>query len=321
MNVGRALSPAGAALVSFLLAATPPAPAAAEPSLWRRSDDPNLVRVERALRRVSRFVDWVAESDTDPDMRHDFWLGALVTAEQSGARAFEDPRLKLLVAQILLGAELGREAEAAELGRGVLAQAPEPWLEAEARLVLVLAAREPDAAISEVGHALPLIWDSRTRSELFRRRADARMAQGDVRGSLLDYRAALRADDSASSSALARFGIGLALERSGNLPEAFSELRLARLSAPRVFGVELGVLTLPGVFAFRSQDVNYAAALTEQSLAVSSNEPEVALSACERASQAWREYVSEAKPDDPWLERAQRHASDLAARCEQRLPR
>ena len=198
----------------------------------------------------------------------------------------------------------------------MLSQSPEPWLEAEARLVLVLAAREPEAAIVEVGRALPLIWDSRTRSELFRRRADARMALGDVRGSLFDYRAALRADDSAKSRALARFGIALSLERSGNLPDAFSELRLARISAPRVFGVELGVLTLPGVFAYRNQDVSYVLALAEQSQALASTEPDAALAACDRAGQAWSEYIAEVKADDPWLERARRHAADLAARCQ-----
>jgi len=315
MTLERTLPAAGAALLSLSLGFLAPVPAAAEPSFWQRSDDRSLVRVERALRRISRFLDWVAEADGNPEMRHDFWLGALLTAEQSGAFAFDDPRVELLVAQVLLGAELGREAEAAELGREVLARAPEPWLEAEARLVLVLAARDPETAIAEIGRALPFIWDSRTRSELFRRRADARMAQGDVRGSLFDYRAALQADDSARSSALARFGIGVALERAGNLPEAFAELRLARLSAPRVFGVELGVLTLPGVFAFRSEDVHYAAALAEQSLAVTSDDPDTALAACERAKQAFREYRSEARAGDAWLDRAERHAHELEGRC------
>ncbi len=316
MSSRPALTPAGAALFSLLFALSPTRPASAEPSLWQRSDDRSLARVERALRRISRFVDWVEEADADPDMRHDFWLGALVTAEQSGARALDDPRLELLVAQILLGAELGREAEAAELARKVLARAPEPWLEAEARLVLVLAAREPEPAIGEIARSLPLIWDSRTRSELFRRRGDARMALGDVRGSLGDYRAALGADDSARSRALARFGIGLALERSGNLPEAFRELELARLSAPRVFGVELGVLSMPGVFAYRSEDVPYALALAEQSLALTATEPDIARAACERAVQAFREFLSQAKAADPWLERARRHAGELETRCE-----
>jgi hypothetical protein len=183
--------------------------------------------------------------------------------------------------------------------------------------VLVHAVQEPELVIPEIDRALPLIWDSRTRSDLFRRRADARMARGDVRGALSDYRAALRADDSSRRNALARFGIGLALERSGNLPAAFAELRLARLAAPRVFGVELGVLALPGVFAFRTQDVRYVAALAEQSLLGGAADPDAEAASCERAMAAWREYVAESKTEDPWLDRARRHLSDVSARCEQ----
>ena len=293
-------------------------PAQAEPTLWQRAEDPQRIRAERLIRRVSRFVDWVSEAEGDADMRHDFWLGALVTLEQSGARAFSDPRVRLLLAQVFIGSELGREAEAAALSRAVLADAANDgaWLEAEARLVLVYAATTAETAIDEVGRALPLVWDSRTRSDLFRRRADAKMAANDVRAALADYRLALRADDSARRNALARFGIGLALERSGNLPEALAELRLARLTAPRVFGVELGVLALPGVFAFREIDVEYTMALTEHSSLLAANEPEAQLAICERVLSAFREYVSRAPVDDPWLARGRRHFADATARCE-----
>jgi tetratricopeptide (TPR) repeat protein len=320
MTLARARLLPGLAL-AFLIgaSATLTGTAAAQPSLWQRAEDPRRIRVERLLRRVSRFVDWVAEADADPDMKHDFWLGALVTLEQSGAHAFDDPRVRLLLAQVLLGADLGREEEAAALAQRVLGDVPADaaWLQAEARLVLVHAIQDPELVVPEIDRALPLIWDSRTRSDLFRRRADARMARHDVRGALSDYRAALRADDSSRRNALARFGLGLALERSGNLPAAFAELRLARLAAPRVFGVELGVLALPGVFAFRPQDVRYVAALAEQSLLGSAVDLDTEAASCERSMAAWREYVAESLVEDPWLDRARRHLSDVSARCEQ----
>jgi tetratricopeptide (TPR) repeat protein len=312
---------AGATVAAGALAATllVTGSAQAEPSLWQRAEDPSRARVERVLRRVSRFVDWVSEADGDPDMRHDFWLGALLTLEQSGAHAFRDPRLRLLLAEVLIGVELGREAEAAALARAVLAELPRDggWLEAEARLVLVHAVLEPDAAVREIGRALPWVWDSRTRSDLFRRRADAKMALGDVRGALADYRLALRADDSARRSALARFGIGLALERAGNLPEAFAELRLARLSAPRVFGVELGVLALPSVFAFRPADVHYVVALAERSLIPNPVDPDSDAATCDRAIAAFREYIAAVRAEDPFVERGRRHLAEVTARCEQ----
>jgi tetratricopeptide (TPR) repeat protein len=314
-RAGAGIAAAFAFAASLLVAGA----AQAEPSLWQRAENPSRARVERILRRVSRYVDWVSEADGDPDMRHDFWLGALVTLEQSGAQAFRDPRLRLLLAEVLIGAELGREAEAAALARAVLAETPRDgaWLEAEARLVLVLAVIEPEAAVREIGRALPWVWDSRTRSDLFRRRADAKMALGDVRGALSDYRLALRADDSARRSALARFGIGLALERAGNLPEALAELRLARLSAPRVFGVELGVLALPGVFAFRPADVHYVVALAERSLIPNPVDPDSDAATCDRAIAAFREYIAGVRAEDPFIERSRRHLAEVTTRCEQ----
>jgi tetratricopeptide (TPR) repeat protein len=306
--------------VSLFLASVVAAPrlAAAEPSLWQRAENPMLKKSERLLRRVGRFVEWVSEADGDADMRHDFWLGALVTAEQSGAHALPDPRIRLVLARVLLGADLGREAEAAALARAVLADAGpgSAWLEAEARMLLVEAAQDPTSAIAEVGRALPLVWDSRSRSDLYRRRADAKMALGDLRGGLLDYREALRADDSARRRALARFGIGLALERAGNLPEAMTELRLARLAAPRMFGVELGVLALPGVFDFRPEDVHYVVGLVEQGRIPNLADPDADLGSCERAVSGFREYLAAASAEDPYLERAAHHQRELGARCD-----
>jgi hypothetical protein len=291
-------------------------PASARPTLWQRADQPGLAHSDRAWRRVSRYLDSVETAD-HPEMRHDFWLGALLMAEQYGVAALPDPALRLVFAQTLLGSELGREVEAAALARGVLAEdGPDSaWLEAEARMILAEAATDPETAMREVGRALPLVWDSRARSDLFRRRADAKMAAYDVRGSLSDYRAALEADDSARRSALARFGLGLALERSGNLPQALAELRVARLAAPRLFGVELGVLTLPGVFAFRSYDVHYVVALSERSLIPNPADPEAEAAACERALSAFREYLAESPPSDRFRDRAERHLTEFSREC------
>jgi hypothetical protein len=312
---------AGVAVAALSLTSAEPV-AFARPTIWERTERPALNRTDRAWRRISRYMDSVEDAQ-NPEMRHDFWLGALLMAEESGAAVLPDPGLRLLLAQILLGTELGREAEAASLAHGVLAEAgpDDLWLEAEARVVLAFAAKDPELAIREVARALPLVWDASTRSDLFRRRADAKMAERDLRGSLADYRAALQADDSARRTSLARFGIGLALERSGNLPEALVELHRARLAAPRVFGGELSVLLLPGVFAFRPADVYYVVGLTELSRIPNPADPDGEAAACERAHADFREFRSQAPLGDPWLERAERYVNELPARCQKLLAR
>ncbi len=313
-----------ATLAAAVALAAPPALAA--PTLWERARDPQTARAERARRRRARRFDGVVQAEGDLQMMQDFRLGTLAIAEMSGAHAFTHPRLRLLLARVLIEADIGREAQAAELARAVLDRlAPgEVWLEAEARVVLAAAAKEPDAALREIARALPLAWHPGTRSALLRRRADARMARGEVLASASDYRAALPTSGFAAESALARFGLAVALERSGNLPAALEELRLARLVAPRVHGAELGVLSLPGVFAFRPWDAHYAIALAELSAIDGAADASAAALTCEKAMAGFQEYLGAAPPSDPWIPAARVHLEAIKPTCREmreRAPR
>jgi tetratricopeptide (TPR) repeat protein len=269
--------------------------------------------VERALNRIERVLDHVNQAEDDADMMQDFRLGALAVAELTGAREFGDPRLLVLLSQALVGAELGREDEAvALLERALLAKAPdELWLEAEIRPLLAAAMRrDPERALREVTRALPLVWEPSARSILFRQRAEAKMALGQVRASARAARAALAAASTPVQRALARYALGLALERSGDLPSALSEVHLARLSAPALGGSEHGILDLPGVFVFRPEDAEYVAALDAMAQARVAGDARAVLLGYERALVAWEHYAALASSEDRWLAVARVHQGE-----------
>lgn len=298
----RACWLARTAALSLALGLLAPA-AAARPSLWTRAREPERAKSERALERLERVFDGIALSDGDVAMTQDFRLGTLAVAEMSGARAFSDPRLSLLLARALIGAELGRDGEARELLLAALARlGPDSaWLEADLRVALAEASsrREPASVVQAVTRALPLVWDPDVRSALFCERAEARMALGLVRASQADAREGLAAARDSSRRLDAQLVLGLALERMGDLPAALELYRRARSSMPA--GEEAGGDALE-LFGFRPQDLFYADGLAAMA---SAGDPERA-PADRRADwlsaiSAWQRYEQSAHADDRWL--------------------
>lgn len=284
--------------------------AQAEPSFWQRVQRPQIRRAEAFLRTFGRWLDAIPQAEGDPETMRDFRLAAIATAELAGAHASEDPRVLLVLGHALLDADIGREEQVRAIAERILAQlAPgEAWLEAEARTLDALAARGlPELAIRKVSQALPLIWAPSARSTLFRERAEAAIALGNVQEGVRDQRAALATAERATHKALARFGLGLALERLGDLPSALIELRLAHATAPRSASSDLSVLDEAGAFFFRRFDVHYVSALTAMALAQGASESEAARPQYERALVDWDRFERAAPSGDPWLGNARLH--------------
>jgi hypothetical protein len=295
-------------------------PARAEPTLWERTRTPRAQRVEQTLERLERIVDGANQPESDADMTQDFRLATLALAELTGARELGDPRLLILLADVMLQADIERGQEAARLlekARALLGP-NDLYLEAQIRPLLAAAARdEPKLAIRAVTEALPLVWDSGSRSSLLRERAEARMALSDVRGSMADARLALEAASNAIDTALARFELALALERAGDLPAGLAEARFGRLTAPSLFGKELGVLEMVDIFTFRPQDADYVAALSNMAEARMTPERRRAEAEYEQASAAWARYLEHVPADDRWAP----NARSYAAECEKNRAR
>ena len=282
----------------------------AAPSFWQRTLDPKTKRSAALVRSLGRMLDDAREAADDAETLQRFRLAAVAMAELAGAPALDDPVLLLLYGHLLLDADIARESEARELAEKLLERSgsSEHWLEREARVLVARASRvEAAPAISGITRALAVTWDAHTRSSLLRERADARMALGDVRGSLSDQRAALGVAERASDRALSRYGIALALERSADLPAALGELRLAEATRARLGRSELSLLEAHDVFTFRPFDVHYVLALTAMALAGHAGDTESTLVELERALAEWDRFEILAPADDPWLASARLH--------------
>lgn len=289
------------------------------PNIWARAREPRLVKAERTLVRLERVYDGVEQAATDADLQQDFRRGTLLIAEMSGASELGDARVNLLVAQALLGFEGERDPEIHALvdrSRALLG-ADQGWVEAELSAVDALAARSsPTEALPKLGRALQSSFWPGLRAELLRRRADARMALLDLRGSARDARAAQAAAPSAGEKILGCFALALALERSGDQRAAFAELRVARLLSTSVQAAEVAAAGVAESFVFRPADAQYLAALRAMEVAESADDNERRLEHYERASNAWAEYLRSAPPEDRWLglARARQKRCELAQR-------
>ncbi len=282
----------------------------AAPPLWARAQEPRRVRAERSFERLERIFDGVTQADGDPEMMQDFRLGTLAIAEMTGAPALGEPRLSLLQARAVLGANLGREAEASELLTVALGLVDDDsaWLEAELRATLAESYRkQPALAVAAVTRALRLVVEPAVRADLLRERAEARLSLGRVRESVADARSALAGAATTRQATAARMVLALALERAYDLPSALAVLSPLLASAPPK---DDGALASDGSFSFRPYDVAYAAALLAMAEAGIPASRERELAAWQRAIAAWSEYESSAPAGDAWLAQARAHRAE-----------
>lgn len=288
-----------------------PTLAEAHVPLWERARRPQSLRDQTFLRTFGRWLDAVSEAEGDPETMQDFRLAAVATAELAGAHASTDPRVLLVLGHALLDADIAREEQVRGIAERLLnaLESDQAWLEAEARTLDALASRDrPERAITKVTRALPMVWAPAIRSTLFRERAEAQMAIGRLQRSIRDYRLAQAVADRAILKALARFGLGLALERSGDLPAALVELRIAHRTAPGSAQNPLEVLGPPGSRFFRKFDLHYVSALTAMALASEEGAPpESRRLFYEQSQKEWNHFERAAPPSDPWLPNARLH--------------
>lgn len=285
-------------------------PGRATPSLWERTLAPKSKRAAALTRSLGRMIEEAHEAADNQEVLQDFRLAAVAMAELSGAAALEDPALLLLYGHLLLDANSARESEARALSEQLLERVGpgELWLEAEARALLARAERDDATqAIANITRGLALTWDARVRSALLRERANVRMALGELALSAKDLRAALAVAERPEDRALARYALGLTLERSADLPAALAELRHAEAIQASLGSRELSLLETHELCLFRPFDRHYVLALTAMALAEREDDPERAGLELERASVEWERFEIAAPADDPWLANARLH--------------
>jgi len=297
MPRSRRLMPLGCALLGVALLG----PAAqAEPTIWARVRSPHVAAEAKLLAAIERTLDARELSEAEPEVSRHIARAAVAMADLSGIREPNDPRLATLLAEALLAARLGREAQARALLERALPSLPDGPFRGHAFTVLadVLAVTgEPKLAIDARTSALRLQRMPGARAQSYYNRGEAWLELDELERARADYLAAIEIAREPDVLALARYGLGVTLERLGDLPAAYEALDQAnavRLPSPPFAAAD--PLDLPGVYFVPSYERSYLEALRAMARARRAPTVEDRKLELANAVAAWDAYL-EAAPE------------------------
>lgn len=292
----------------------------AQPSIWERVRRPEAAAEHRALVAAERLWFSAGSEKLRPLERHERLLRALGTLEAAGAPAHRDPRLRLLYGELLVDVDVGRDAEAAELLDRTLAEASGSALAARAWFDLAVASARsgrPERERDAYTRVLELATDRDFRATCHMNRGESNMVLGRLDEAVRDYRAAVKLSSSSPVTVgLARWGLGVALERNGDLPSALGEIEQAMaVLTPGGLRHHWPLEMLPGVFFVPSFDVHYYEGLGAL-VRLRRAPPEEIEDAARACTGHFARYLAGAEAArHAWVDAARRHLSA----CERRL--
>ena len=140
------------------------------------------------------------------------------------------------------------------------------------------------------------------------------MLSGQLLEAVADFRAAVTLGRGVEVMALSRFGLGVALERSGDYPQGMQEIaRGVALRLPVPPYPSESVLDLPGLRWIPEYDVHYFRALGAMSEAEIADATEQQRERYETALESWEQYIPAAEAQkDRFLPNALRHRQRCA---------
>ena len=286
-------------------------PASAEPTLWQRAQAPGSATRAKARLRAEQLFYQASDPRADLETLRDLSLGSAALMELSG-EARRDPWQQVLLGRVLLDAQPGREREALQLIENGLPALPDSDFKRASLFDLGLGAMfsgEMEHATRAFTAALALAWKADDRATIHRNRGKARMLSGNLLGAVADFRAAVELARGVEVMALSRFGLGVALERSGDYPQGMQEIsRGVAMRLPVPPYASESVLDLPGLRWIPEYDVNYFRALGAMSEAEAADSSELSKDRYETALQSWEQYIPAAEAQkDRFLANALRH--------------
>ena len=305
------------ALASLLSGST--SSAVAEPTFWQRVKSPSVAAERRLHDALERKLESWRAVGPEPELKRDLALAAVAMIDLARIERPRDPALCVLMAEALVLAKAGREPRVRELLQRATASLPEGPLAATAHYRLGQAfARGGDwaRARAEYTKALTQGWDPGLRAGAYVYRGHANLALGDFSTAIADQRRAVQLAPTKDLEALGRYGLGLALERSGDLPTALGVLESAariRLAVPPYDSED--PLELPSVFFVPTYERHYVRGLARMAVAKRASDPEARREALEAAVAAWDTYLVAAKQDDPY----RANARNYRERCQDEL--
>lgn len=309
MSRPGALGPLAArgALLGMLIALVP-RPVLAEPSIWAQARDPALGKSTALLREAEALeLSYFQQIRLHPFDRAQrlnaqvFRVREREVLEQGGAATSPDPLLRMRLAEVYEALQKPREATA--LFEGLLAENLDPALLADLHADLAicyahLGRREDE--IKAYTKALGFEPVPVARASLLANRAEAYMALGDILAAVEGYRASLSLLSTPAEmffrGSTALWGLGVALDRSGDLDGAIEAIRVARLYDDKDINING-----PEWFYAPSYDEHWYKALGHWSAARAATLGAARAEHYGRAVQALHEYVTEAPPGDRWL--------------------
>jgi len=303
--------------LAWLEAAT----AVAAPTIWDDVRRPELGRADELLSLAERSrvpaedalddAGMFLPSGTSEELNRQLNARAAALITIADGQTLGDPRLLYLLGDALVKADKSYLPEGRERLERALALAPASPLAGEAWFSLAVAEgklRHHAAERAAYTRALELEWEPELQATIVTNRAESTMAAGDLALAMRDYRLALALSRSATTQALAYWGLAVATERDGDLPSA---LELARRAGSFRFGPPshlIVALDLPSVYFTPDYEEHYYRALATMAEAAKASSADEKRLALQTASLLWSLYLDGAQRDsERWAPNARAH--------------
>jgi tetratricopeptide (TPR) repeat protein len=306
--------------------------ASAEPTLWERARDPRAYAEARLLASLERTLDAASRFGMlEIGLERQHARGAVAMFDLTGIEEPEDPRLLCVAAQALIEADLGREAYARRLLEKALERLPEGSRSAQAWRLLTLALSrldDPKAEYVAYTRVIEQTWYPESRANAYYNRGEVSMREHRVEEARADYQRAVAGAREPALVALARYGLGVAEERHGDLSAAYAAFDRAAavtLQVPPYTADD--PLDLPSTAFVPPYEENYIRALRAMAAGRRLTEPDERRSAYEAAFTEWETYLARAKESEPFRDNARSHRArverelDALERVERSAPK
>jgi tetratricopeptide (TPR) repeat protein len=297
------------------IGASVPARADTPPSRWDRARDPAVGEAWDLHARVREFMAPIRSEVLG--LRELRLQQARTELESARAATSADVRLRFDLGQVY--EELRHNQQAIDVLQPALAMAPDHPAAADAWIDLAFAYARLDRSREErdaYDAYLARTPDGGGRATALLNRAEAEMRLGDLEDAVLGYRDAIDACDAASTledmfetGVLARWGLAVVLDRSGDATGAAREAVSAAqldpkeeiIDSQKMCGTSLCVFFVP------DYERDWYLGLGRAEHAKQEPDPRKAALLWKRTEEKWADYVSRADPKDRWLPLAKAH--------------
>jgi tetratricopeptide (TPR) repeat protein len=296
------------------------APAQAEPSVWAKARNPETAARARAAADADELIASYQQIRRGPSRVAQVLVlrDARDRLEAVDAEHAADPSLRHLLAQTYYGLyDLERTPELLERATTLFASVARSDAPTTTRAdalndlaICYARAEDHEREIRAYDEALALEPHAETRATLLANQAEGLMASGDLTRAIRGYRASLAITPGYAMHVYApttHWGLGVALDRSGDLEGALEQIRAARSYDPSDVR-----LSSPTWFYVPPYDEHWYAALGHWTRARDATEQPQKVEAYDEALAALSRYLDRAAPDDPWIARA----SERQRECE-----